>query len=260
MISRIIRLLTFPVRYFWEYYNSIDKEEAPLWEIILYAVVAGLVTIAYVLLFILLVTRAYAWGLEHPIILLGTIAIIWTFFAVRSKMAEETARTEKIRVTNAYEQAEQGYHSMLQIMYKALSRNASEMGGIRPKYMAEIESPDQKYFLQNNVCIYQFMLEKENSSNFVDETILREYANGLQFQVRRILQSSDCPVKIQAYRDSHGRGYDGILIDHVQDIGRYYDITVAYASDGYIEYKQQKEALRFTRESVTAECSETWDD
>lgn len=263
ILKWLLSLFMFPVKWFWERYQKC-KEANAVWKMVLLFLMS-LTGIAVVgILSFLIVSKIIEWSIANPLWVLGSAAVYWFYIYVRDKNMAEINDKNEIDEKNLIElqtQAEQGYATMANVLYQTFRAAASEIGGVVPGFMGEIEIPEGRYRLRDSICLYQFMLEKQDVQSLYDENMLTEFKNILQFKLRSKLQAGAFPsVKIEHFRDLYGNGYDGVVIDTIEDFGKYFVIYSAYASPKYAEYLHQRNLLKTQRVVNSSELTTSWND
>lgn len=252
-----------PIRWFWEHYHICEKKGAigdmVLW--FLASLVCVVIETAFalgsiVLLFYLCIT--------HPVWGVVIVFVIWLY---RKGMQEDLTGGDDTLKQEIIEkeqrdlemQAEQGYASMMNIMYQTIRAGAVDVGGVTPTFMAEIEMPEH-YRFKEGICFYTFMLEKKDIHNMCNEKMLEEFKNTLQFKLHNKLHSGAFPsISIIDYRDKHG-GMDGIVIHALEDNGSHYVIFSTYALPEYSEYRYQKALLKTKCSVGSKELTTSWEE
>ncbi len=262
IFNYIKELIMFPIYWFWKYYRICEKKNEVGKMIFLFLFsLTGVAVLAVLLLFI--VGYLIDWGAAHPLWVTLIGAVIWLYIRGKEKEQKEATEQQELierELSELEMQAEQGYASMLNVMYQTIRAGAVDVGGVTPTFMGEIEMPDGRFRLRDNICFYTFMLEKQDTQCVYDEGILEEFKNTLQFKLHNKLQTGAFPaIKIIDYRDAYG-GMDGIVVHTIEDYGRYLAIYSVYASVEYSEYKHQRDLLKTQRSMGTKELTESWDE
>ncbi|MCR4596861.1 MAG: hypothetical protein K5673_08770 [Lachnospiraceae bacterium] len=241
----LLDLLTSPVAWFWrEYKKCVKKKDIARAFGLLFVSLCGLTVIGLISIFIII--KLIEFSTLHPngsLVVIGVICLYIYMHAKSEKEAgtkDEPGTGQSKNDSNALrEQGELGYAPMLNAMYQTLRDVANDIGGIIPTMNAEIEVYDGHYIIKNGVILYQFKLNKSDPNAICDDSILAEYANSIQFRLRNKIECGTFPsIKISHFRDDRGNGFDGIVVDHLDDLGRYYLIYAAYPSQEYADYRR----------------------
>lgn len=263
--SYIVDMVTSPVRWFWtEYKKCIKKKRMGKAIGILLASLTGLLAIALMVIFI--TYKFVVWATNHPtasLVIAGIVALYFYVFKRMEYEAEDQKRElerKKIQRDDLKEQAIQGYSTMLNVVYQVLRTEAENLGGIKPTFSAEVEMPDEHYVIKSELILYQFKLEKVDYNTVCDDALLAEYRSTLQYRLRMKLNAGEFPsVQVRDFRNTDGTGLDGIIIDHIEDFGRYYVIYTAYASEKYVDYRRYVASLKglnASKEDLTQEWTD----
>lgn len=261
----IKNVIFFPVTWFWGQYQKCQEENAVGKMITLFGFsLTGLVCIGVALVWLIsfLINSANA-HLEAVLIIIG---IIWIYLYGKSKMARNEAQNQQVLMqqdqdlTIQHEKALQGYASIANAMYQVLRGIAGEIDSQTPGMIAEIEMPGEKYLLQDQICFYQFMVIKKDPMKVYDQSMCDEFKKTVQFTIHNKLHSGAFPsIVIEDYRDQHGNSYDGIVVDRMEDFGKYFQIRVVYISPEYAEYTHNRNMMQMQRSVVEGDLSVTWD-
>ena len=257
-------VIMFPVTWFWEQYQRCKEDKAIGKMILLFFFsITGLSVIGFALF--LLLNFLIAFSAKHPEAILIVGGIIWIYLYGKSRMAKNEEQKELVRIQQEQneaalnEKALQGYASIVNVMYQVLRGTALDIDCQPPSMIAEIEMPEGKYILRNNICFYQFMIQKKDIARIYSQEVLDEFKKTLQFTLHQKLHSGAFPsIQLEDYRDQHGNSYDGIVIDQMEDFGRYFQMSVIYISPDYAEYAHNRKMMLMQRSAVEGDLSVTW--
>ena len=257
------KILLFPCTWFWEKVQKYKEENAILKMMALFVFsLTGLfvLAMAFVLLMELLINIAS----EHSGILFVVLVVIWLYLYAKSRMNKSEDQKQQLHMQQEKDMAVQnenairGYAAIANAMYQVLRGMASEIDSKTPCMMAEIELPEEKYVLRNNVCFYQFMAIKKDTAVY-EQTTLDEFCKTLQFTIHNKLHAGSFPsIVIEDYRDQYGNSYDGIVVDKVEDFGKYFLLSVVYISPEYAIYRHEREVAQMQRSPMEGNLSVTW--
>lgn len=262
----IKNILLFPVTWFWNQYQKCQEEKAIAKMIALFVFsLTGLVSIAVLL--VAMISFLINFFTEHSEMLLIVLVIIWIYLYGKSKMIKNEEQNQQLLIqqkqdmTAQNEQALQGYPALANSMYQVLRGIAEEIDSRVPCMIAEIEMPTEKYILRNNVCFYQFMAVKKDPMKLYEQDMLDEFKKTVQFCIHNKLHSGAFPsIVMEDYKDQYGNSYDGIMIDRVEDFGRYFQITAVYSSPEYADYVHNRNMMQMQRSPVEGDISVSWKD
>jgi len=273
MMRNILNKMLFPVRYFWKQYTICVENEQ--WLKAISVLILSLIGLAFSLFLVVFgISKLFEWIIitvsKYPIILVAIGGIVWLYIYVKNSLENKVgsninSQTEEKNVTEIRNQAEinnqaiQGYSTILNVMYQATRAEAENIGGVIPTFPAEIEMPEEHYVIKNGVVLYQFKLDRKDVKYICDEAVLKEYCNTLQYRIRTKLRNGEFPyIQIVDFRDQYGNGMDGIVVDHLDDFGRYFVIYAVYASPAYSEYRRLIMQNAMSRSEQSAGISEDW--
>ena len=172
-------LIIFPCTWFWEKVQKYKEENAILKMIALFAFsLTGLFVLA--MAFVLLIELLINIASEHSGIVFVALVVIWLYLYAKSRMNKSEEQKQQLHMEKDLavqnENAIRGYAAIANAMYQVLRGMASEIDSKTPCMMAEIELPEEKYVLRNNVCFYQFMALKKDTA--VYESVLSIHVLG----------------------------------------------------------------------------------
>jgi len=240
---RLVDMVMLPVHWFWKKYETY-KEQDQLGNAIAVLILSvfGLLAIIGALFFLTL--KLVDLGMAYPAIPVVMIIVIWLYAYARSSNRHTQDNTQQMinqRNTETAEleaQANQGYPAMLNVIYQTIRAVAGDIGGCTPTFQAEVEMKEGHYVISGNLYFYIFKLDKEDIHSLTEEKMLTEYKNTLQYHLGNKLHSGAFKsIQFVDFRDQYGHGYDGIVIDHIEDFGMFYVIYAVYASQEYSEYR-----------------------
>ena len=108
-------------------------------------------------------------------------------------------------------------------MYQTLKVSAECIGGVIPRLLQEIEVLEKHYIIANEICFYQFRIQKADIKIRYEQEELREYESILQNDISRKIRAGDFPsLGVEQYMDSYGNIYDAVYIDVIEDIDTYF--------------------------------------
>ncbi len=263
MIQDILYFLLSPIKWFWNRYEN-HKEEHNLLMVIADIIIAvfGLFIMGFMVFFI--ISRLVAWGEKHPYISIGVGIVAWLFIFVRKKESGQSKLSSEVVDTNALElekTAQKGYASMRRIMFSALKSVVREGVTLEVNYLPEIEMPERHFSIINGVVMYMFKSEKRDYSITYDDKQLCDFSKSLQYEIDRLIENKTFPdLLFQNVIDTNGKVYSGVMIDHIIDMGRYFEIYTAFASDSYIKYRNNLDVQKMATYSKAGNGGESWSD
>ena len=265
MIGRWLKnLILFPVTWFWEQYQKCREENAVGKMIGLFAFsLTGLAVIGITLAFLvnLLINKATA----YPQIILIVIGIIWIYLYGRSRYLKGVQ--QKNLMTEQQEQdlqaqkdnAMKGLPSMTMFMYAVLRSQSDDIDCEKPITSSEIQMPEDKYILRNNMCFYQFKLKKKDRKLY-DQATLEVYKQDIQYSIQTKLHSGEnLTFDAQDIHDQYGNIFDAIVLDSIEDMGGYFQFSVVYASQIYAEFVRNRQMMQMQNNDSAGDLSESWD-
>ncbi len=247
IIEKLLSLLTFPVKWFWESFERY-KDTKSIWKIILLFAgsLTGLVLLGGTLIWC--VSYLLKYRLEWVII--GGL-VIWLYAYIKSSMDKKTAeaavQAANIPVadpifTEVQAQAEKAYPIMRNIMFQTLKEAAADIGGMVPRLLQEIEVPGMHYMLANGVIFYQFRLNKADARTQYQLADLSEFRMQIQAVCSRLIHAGNFPtLGMQDYMDAYGNWSDPVQVDVVEDVGNTFIIQAVFTTPAYTEYLYQKQ-------------------
>ena len=255
-------LIMFTVHWFWKKYrNCVKKNETGKMVLLFLFSLTGIavtfVLVGFAVVFLI------QWSMTYPLWAAAIGAVIWLYIKGKDKEElEDTAIKETIekKRTVLEAQAEQGYATMLNVVYQTFRTGAGDVGGVTPTFMGEVEMPDGHYRISNGIVFYNFKLQKQDANCIYDAKMLNEFKQTLQYLIHNKLHSGAFPtVSIVDYRDAHG-GMDGIVVHTLEDYGMYLAVYTVYAMPEYSEYRHQQELTKTQRSEGNKELTTSWDD
>ena len=252
----------YPVHWFWKKYRQCKKQNETGKMVLLF-----LFSLTGIAVTVVLVGFAGAflieWCMTYPLWVAIIGAVIWLYIKGKdNEVQEDTEKQEVIekKLTVLETQAEQGYATMLNVVYQTVRTGAGDVGGVTPTFMGEVEMPDGHYRISNGIVFYNFKIQKQDVNCIYDTKILNEFKHTLQYIIHNKLHSGAFPaVSIVDYRDAHG-GMDGIVVHALEDYGMYLVIYTVYAMPEYSEYKHHQELQETQRSLGTKELTTSWDE
>ena len=242
LLQKLWEVISFPIRYFWYKYQEYKEEESVIKVIILFAVaLSGFALLSGVVIWLSIWLLTY-----HIEVLVIAGVIICLFGYVKEKMntspkqvvIEETNSQELI---DLQEQAKNGYPLMRNIMYQTLKSCAENIGGLVPRVLVDIEVLESHSVISQNICFYQFRLEKTDIRTRYQKEEITEFISILQAEINRKIQNKDFPtLAMEKFIDSYGNIYDAVYIDVIEDMDRNFLIQSVFYSPRYAEYLRQK--------------------
>ncbi len=248
-VEWLLSIVTFPIEWFWNMYESY-KEEKSGWKVIgLFAIsLSGL--ILFGLLFLWIAFWLVTWHFEIIIVL---VFILWLYAYVKSKMnTVETVNDMSDEMQELSEQAKNNYPMVRNIMYQTLKQTAENIGGIIPRLLADIEVLEGHYIISKDICFYQFRLEKSDIRMRYQTEELNEFEKILQNVISRKIQAGDFPVLgFEKFLDNYGNVYDAVYIDVIEDMDTCFIIQAVLYSPKYADYLREK---RMNQQSVNSDA------
>lgn len=240
-------LLSFTIEWFWTQMEEY-KESKNIFRIILLFVISlsGLFLIGGSLVWLVVYLFTY-----HIEILVIFGLIVWLYAYIKSKMDKKAAQTEEANTqqsmiqTDMEAQAQRGYPMIRNILYQTLKEVADGIGGVAPRTLQEIEVLECHYLFANNICFYQFKLNKGDIYMRYQENELEMFQNILQTTISQKIQAGSFPtLGANTYLDSYGNMYDAVYIDIIEDMDTYFNIQAVFYSPAYADYLRMKQANR----------------
>ena len=233
----LLGIITFPITWFWNSYKRL-KETRDVKRLIIFFVLSlsGFAILAGALLWLIL------WIITFHIEVIVIISVVcWLFAYVKSKMDKPIE-----------EQAVKAYPTMRNIIYQTLKSCAENIGGIVPRVLADIEVLESHYIISQNICFYQFRLEKTDIRSRYQKEEIAEFINILQNEIARKIENRDFPsLDTEKFMDSYGNIYDTVYIDVIEDMDRYFLIQPVFYSPRYAEYLRQKKMEEQERKTIS---------
>ncbi len=257
-------LILFPITWFWEQYQKCREENAVGKMIGLFVFsLTGLAVIGIALAFLVnfLINKATA----HPQIILIIIGIIWIYLYGKSRylkgeeqkslMVEQQEQDLQVQNDNAMK----GLPSITMFMFTVLRTQSDDIDCIKPLTSAEIQMPEEKYILRNNICFYQFRLQKKEKNSY-DRATLEVFKKDMQYSIQTKLHSGEnLTFDAQDIHDQYGNIFDAIVIDNIEDMGGYFQFSVVYASQIYAEFARNRQMMQMQNNDSAGDLSVSWD-
>lgn len=255
--SKIIDILTYPIHWFWESYEEY-KEEENVWKIILLFVgsLSGVIIIGIALALL-------AWYLieYHMLFLIAVTLVVWLYIYIKSKMDVNNKQTLARSQQQLYESAEAGYSLMRNIIYQTLRNNAASIGAVAPRTLQEITLPESHFVISQNICFYQFRVNKSDFNLIYTKAELDEFKRTLQVAITRSIQAGDYPhISFQNVIDSFGNILDPIYIDTLEDLDTFYIIQTVFTDQTYADYYRNREMNLQAMSQRNSIPNASWDD
>lgn len=263
MLWQIVKeIIKYPVMWFWKRYRDCKKRNEVGKMILLFLFsLTGVAAVMTLLLFA--IAFLIDLSMAHPFATALILGILWIYIKCKDKDVQEETKQQELMQKNQTElekQAQQGYASMLMVMFQTLRAEAENVGGVTPTFMGEIELPGERYRLSNGICFYTFMLKKQDMQSIYSKELLQQYKENLQFEIHSKLNSGAFPtIHIVDYQDAHG-GMDGIVIHSLEDYGKYLIVYAVYASETYADYKFQLQLQQTQRAIGNKELTASWEE
>ncbi len=263
MIWRWVKnIFLFPIIWFWEQYQKCKEDNAVGKMIVLFAFsLTGLVVIGVALG--ILVDFIINKATEQPESILIITGVIWIYLYGRSKYLKgeqqnaqmKEQQKQDLKVQN--ENAQKGYPSIKLFMYVVLKNQCDDIDCEKPLSSDEIQMPEEKYILKNNVCFYQFRLKKKDRKLYDRET-LDVFKHDIQYTIQTKLHSGEnLTFDAQDIHDQYGNIFDAIVIDSIEDMGGFFQFSVVYASQIYAELVRNRQMMQ--NNDSAGELAVSWD-
>lgn len=233
----VLSILLYPVKWFWKKYTEYNEEQC-IWKLVLLFLgsLSGLLLIGFALVWLSYYLIQY-----HFTFLVVIGLIIWLYAYVKSTLEEKLAKSER-KLALSQEMADKGYPIMRNIMYQTLKSCADAIGGIAPRLLQEIEVLEAHYIISNNICFYQFKLNKSDFSMMYNQDDLNEFKRILQVTLSRKVQAGEFPrQKFESVVDAYGNVYDPVCIDMIEDIDTFFIIQTVFTTKEYADYSRNRE-------------------
>ncbi|MGP1433510.1 MAG: hypothetical protein ACTTKP_04445 [Catonella sp.] len=246
----LLGIITFPITWFWNSYKRL-KETRDVKRLIIFFVLSlsGFAILAGALLWLIL------WLITFHIEVIVIISVVcWLFAYVKAKMDKPTEEEPTIsqELLELEEQAIKAYPTMRNIIYQTLKSCAENIGGIVPRVLADIEVLESHYVISQNICFYQFRLEKTDIRTRYQKEEITEFISILQAEINRKIQNKDFPtLAMEKFIDSYGNIYDAVYIDVIEDMDRNFLIQSVFYSPQYAEYLRQKKMVQQESKTVS---------
>ena len=246
----LLGIITFPITWFWNSYKRL-KETRDVKRLIIFFVLSlsGFAILAGALLWLIL------WLITFHIEVIVIISVVcWLFAYVKAKMDKPSEEEPTIsqELLELEEQAVKAYPTMRNIMYQTLKSCAENIGGIVPRVLADIEVLESHYVISQNICFYQFRLEKTDIRVRYQQEEIAEFMSILQAEINRKIQNKDFPtLAMEKFIDSYGNIYDAVYIDVIEDMDRNFLIQSVFYSPQYAEYLRQKKMVQQESKTVS---------
>lgn len=182
----------------------------------------------------------------HIEIVMFIAVVIWLYTYVKIKMGEKDNKLNEEQLAKDQallkEQAEKGYPIIRNILYQTLKGNAESIGGIVPRLLTEIEILERHYIIENEVCFYQFKIEKQDIKMQYKLVELEEFKRMIQIAISRKIQAGEFPsLGTESYLDAYGNIYDAVYIDVIEDMDSCFIIQTVFYSPAYANYLRKKQ-------------------
>lgn len=263
ILEWIVSLLTFTVEWFWTRLEEYKESKSILRIILLFVIsLSGLFLISGSLVWF--VVYLFTYHIEI-VVILGLI--IWLYAYIKSRMDKRTAQTAESNVQKSMaqaemqEQAQKAYPVIRNIIYQILKEVADGIGGTIPRTLQEIEVLECHYLFANNICFYQFKLNKADISMRYQWNELTEFQRILQTTISQKIQAGYFPtLGVNTYLDSYGNMYDAVYIDIVEDMDTYFNIQAVFYSPAYADYLRMKQVNQNVVVSGSNIPNASWND
>lgn len=246
-IEKLLSLLTFPIKWFWESFERY-RETKSIWKIILLFVASltGLVLFGGTLIW----CASYLLKYHIEWVVIAGL-VIWLYAYIKSRMdkntAEANAQAANIPAADPVlaeiqAQAEKGYPIMRNIMFQTLKEAAADIGGAVPRLLQEIEVPGMHYMPANGIIFYQFQLSKADARMQYQPADLSEFRMQIQAVCSRLIHAGNFPtLGLQDCMDAYGNWFDAACIDVIEDVGNTFIIQAVFTTPAYTEYLHQRQ-------------------
>lgn len=239
----LLSIIIFPITWFWNSYKRL-KETRDIKRLIIFFILSlsGFAILAGALLWLIL------WLITFHIEVIVIISVVcWLFAYVKAKIDKPSEEEPTIsqELMELEEQAIKAYPTMRNIIYQTLKSCAENIGGIVPRVLADIEVLESHYIISQNICFYQFRLEKTDIRSRYQKEEIAEFISIIQAEINRKIQNKDFPtLAMEKFIDSYGNMYDAVYIDIIEDMDRYFLIQSVFYSPQYAEYLRQKKMVQ----------------
>lgn len=239
----LLSIIIFPITWFWNSYKRL-KETRDVKRLIIFFILSlsGFAILAGALLWLIL------WLITFHIEVIVIISVVcWLFAYVKAKIDKPSEEEPTIsqELMELEEQAIKAYPTMRNIIYQTLKSCAENIGGIVPRVLADIEVLESHYIISQNICFYQFRLEKTDIRSRYQKEEIAEFISIIQAEINRKIQNKDFPtLAMEKFIDSYGNMYDAVYIDIIEDMDRYFLIQSVFYSPQYAEYLRQKKMVQ----------------
>lgn len=239
----LLSIIIFPITWFWNSYKRL-KETRDVKRLIIFFILSlsGFAILAGALLWLIL------WLITFHIEVIVIISVVcWLFAYVKAKIDKPSEEEPTIsqELMELEEQAIKAYPTMRNIIYQTLKSCAENIGGIVPRVLADIEVLESHYIISQNICFYQFRLEKTDIRSRYQKEEITEFISIIQAEINRKIQNKDFPtLAMEKFIDSYGNMYDAVYIDIIEDMDRYFLIQSVFYSPQYAEYLRQKKMVQ----------------
>ena len=246
-IEKLLSLLTFPVKWFWESFERYKDTKSVGKIILLFAgSLTGLVLLGGTLIW----CTSYLLSYHIEWVVIAGL-VIWLYAYIKSRMdnkkAEMAADVSAADPSSAemQAQAEKGYPIMRNIMFQTLKEAAADIGGLAPRLLQEIEIPGMHYMLANGINFYQFQLNKADPRMQYQPADLSEFQALVQAVCSRLIHAGNFPtLGIQDCIDAYGNWHEAVCVDVIEDVGNTFIIQAVFTTPAYTEYLHQKQLNR----------------
>ncbi len=261
-LEKLIELLLLFPRWFGKKLTEY-KENDNIAGIILVFIISLAGLFMFALLIVLIAYLIIAFINAHPYIaaIIGSIICLYAYaLAKPSSSQNEENTTDNDAAWHAYyEQCDRAYITMRSIMYQTLRGCAMELGCNIPTYINNIEMPEEHYVIANNLCMYQFKLDKAEMHEIIPEKILDEYKEQSQYCLHNKIKNGDFPtLAIEDFVDCYGNVWDGVVIDSISDFGKYLHFYVVFVTAEYTDYIAKRRAESAGTTSTSSNITEKW--
>lgn len=256
ILEFLISILGYPVKWFWSHYETYKEVHDIKRLILLFSVsLSGLIVLS--LGFFKLANYLFAYHLN---LIIFISIIIWLYAYIRDKYMSNLPEPPENDNIALWEQAEKGYPIMRNIVFQTTKSIAPDIGGKIPRLLGEIEMPEDRFLIANDICYYQFRLSKEDMRVQYTANDVQEFQHIFQSALSHKIQSGAFPtLKLENYRDAYGNWHDCVELDTMEDVGSFFIIQTVFCSPEYAEYRHHLAMEKTAQADTNTTIDTTWD-
>lgn len=177
--------------------------------------------------------------------------IFFLYWLVKVKYVDKQQEQEHaVAEDKAYEElkayARNGYRDMRLIVFKTIQMIGEALEMRKPKIFGDVESVD-KFFINYGCVFYQFNVLKEDISRKFSDEELDDAKKVLEDTFLELWNKGEFPsISMSTYTDNNGVILPPISFILVSDMGRFFEIFVAFTTPATVEFIKRARQERNT--------------